>query len=56
MALKNMAAPGPLLGAHQALPPEGSTPSGNQRFQGRQGNAGILRVGTGRFLGRSEGG
>lgn len=56
MALKNMVAPGPLLGTHQALPPEGSMPSGNQRFQGRQGNAGVFRVYTGRFLGRSEGG
>lgn len=54
MTLKSIAAPGPLLGTHQALPREGSKPSGNQRFQGRQGDAGIFRVSTGRFSGRSE--
>ena len=56
MTVKSIAAPGPLLGTHQALPREGSKPSGNQCFQGRQGDAGIFRVSTGRFSGRSESG
>lgn len=55
MTLKSMAAPGPLLGTHQALPREGSKPTGDQHVQGRQGDAGIYRVSTGRFSEGSEG-
>lgn len=55
MTLKSMAAPGPLLGAHQALPREGSKPTGNQHIQGRQGDTGIYRVSAGRFSEGSEG-
>lgn len=55
MTLKSMAAPGPLLGAHQPLPREGSKPTGNQHVQGRQCNAGIYRVSAGRFSEGSEG-